>query len=198
MRPSDPRLCDFAPRAYVIAYKEDTDTLCGTLTDQGFDCQLLRQAPNPDYRGYSPSYLCLLNHTRAWRDIIDRQQTAAIFEADFVPVKRMGRLPVPCDLKPSRPGAGAESETPQPIDTLGVAWLYTCAPQVYSVSAAGKAIGYSASTVAYLVSPKAAEVLLEHAESIRQNPGPTSYSSWDSEMESKLRASGLEDRKSVV
>lgn len=185
--PSQPQLRDFAPRAYVIAYKEDTDTLCVTLTRQGFDCQLLRQVHNPEYKGYSPSYLCLLNHTRAWQDIVDRQQTAVIFEADFVPVQRMGNLPVPCDLKPDEAGTALE-----PVARFGMAWLYTCAPQVYSVSAANKAIGYSTSMVAYLLSPKAAEILLAHAESIRQDPGPKQYSTWDSAIETKLRASGLE------
>jgi len=188
MHALEPTLGEFVSRAYVIAHKENTDLLCSTLTHQGFSCTLLCQSPKPEYRDYSPSYLCLLNHARAWRDIVDRQQTAAIFEADFVPVKRMGQLPVPCDLKPSP----SESVPRSAVDRLGIAWLYTCAPQVYSVSAAGKAVGYSTSMVAYLVSPKAAAILLDYAQEIRENPGPKRYSSWDSGIESKLRTSGLE------
>jgi hypothetical protein len=76
---------------------------------------------------------------------------------------------------------------------VGIAWLYTCAPQVYYVSPEGFATGFSTSAVAYIVTPEAAKVLITLEEKIRQNPGPKSYSSWDSTIDNLLREQKLKN-----
>ncbi len=165
-------LSEIIGNTFIIAYKEDITQLKTTLSREGFSYTVLRQTHQPRYRDYSPSYLCLLNHKEAWLRATYSEQPTLILEADFVPVKGIGQLPIPFD----------------PTNTqAGVAWLYTCAPQVYSVSAQGFAQGFSTSTVAYIIMPSAANQLLELVEQISQNPGPAHYSSWDSKIEKFLR-----------
>lgn len=163
---------DAIAQTLIIAYKEDTQQLETCFTEQGFDCRVVRQQHQPEYKAYSPSYLCLLNHCAAWRQVIEAGKPALICEADFVPVQRLGQLPMPYDITQS---------------DVGIAWLYTCAPQIYTVSPQNHAIGFSTSMVAYILTPIGAQHLLEHAQQIAQHPGPTQYSTWDSDIEKFLR-----------
>ena len=165
-------LKDAIAQTLIIAYKEDTQQLEACLTEQGFDCRVVRQQHRPEYKDYSPSYLCLLNHRAAWQQVIELGQPVLICEADFVPVKRLAQRPLPYDAT---------------LPDVGIAWLYTCAPQIYSVSPQNHAIGFSTSMVAYILTPAGAKALLDHADQIAQNPGPTRYSAWDSEIEGFLR-----------
>lgn len=162
----------------IIAYQEPTERLFSCLSDEGFPCEVLRQKHTEEYKDYSPSYLTLLNHREAWKRVIREDKPVLIVEADFVPVKNFGKLPLPFDLDRS--------------DT-GIAWLYTCAPQIYAVSPRGFATGFSTSAVAYIITPKAARVLLQLEERIKQNPGPKNYSPWDSSIEEILRKQKLKN-----
>lgn len=157
----------------IIAYKESTEQLEAALDREGLPCQVLRQKHQAEYKDYSPSYLCLLNHRRAWEMASREDKPTLVVEADFVPVLGMGELPLPFDSQQ---------------ESVGIAWLYTCAPQVYFVSAEGYAEGFSVSSVAYVVTPRAAAALLELETQVRQNPGPTAYSPWDSTIDDFLRA----------
>ncbi len=164
--------------AFIIAHNEQTDLLRDTLMSEGLICEVLRQVPQPEFQTYSPSYLALLNHRRAWERAIALSAPTLIVEADFVPVKGLGQLPLPF---------------PGDQEQVGLAWIYTCAPQMYSVSQEGYAQGYSSSMVAYIVTPKGAQILIDWAEEIRQTIGPTVYSSWDSSIDPFLRQRGLQN-----
>lgn len=163
--------------ALIIAYKEDTQRLESCLTAQGFACSVIRQQHQAKYKDFSPSYLCLLNHCEAWKVASAAEQPTLIVEADFVPVKNLGKLPVPFDL-----------EWPN----VGLAWLYTCAPQIYTVTETDHAIGFSTSMVAYIITPLAAQKLQTLVQQITKHPGPTQYSSWDSSIEEFLRKQKLD------
>lgn len=169
-------LRDGIDRAFVIAYREDTTMLELILQREELPYVILRQATGeiPDH--FSRSYACLMNHCKAWRQIIVSGKAALIMEADFVPVKGIGDLPMLCDVTDDR---------------TAVAWLYTCASQLYSVTAEGFAEGFSVSTVAYVVTPVAAMALLELAEQIRLDYGECAYSPWDSKIEEFLRSRSL-------
>lgn len=169
------KLVDCISQTFVIAYKEPTEQLTSVLTQAGCDCTILRQVHQPGYETYSPSFLCLLNHRGAWELALRSQKPTLIVEADFVPVSNFATLPPPFD----------------PTDTeMGIAWLYTCAAQVYSVSD-GFAQGYSTSMVAYVVTAKSARLLIDLAAQIEKTPGPRAYSPWDSGIEYYLRDRGL-------
>lgn len=174
-----PSLGSFINQVFIIAYKENTDLLEKTIRDQGFQCEILRQPPlNETNNNYSPSYLCLLNHKGAWQRIININKPCLIIEADFVPVINMNKLPLPF---------------PTTEKKLGINWLYTCAPQVYSVSSDMYAQGFSTSMVAYIISPQGAKYLLDLAEEIKNEYGAENYSSWDGEVDNYLRNQGLKN-----
>lgn len=172
-------LVDCIDQTFVIAYKESTEQLISTLTDAGCRCSVLRQVHQPGYETYSPSFLCLLNHRSAWELALRSKKPTLIVEADFVPVKNFAELPPPFD--PTDPG-------------VGIAWLYTCAAQVYSVVEKGDASfaqGYSTAMVAYVITDKSARLLIDLAAQVEKEPGPRAYSPWDSGIEYYLREMGL-------
>ncbi len=170
------RLSDRLGQTFIIAYKEDTEELESTLKKEGLDPLVMRQQHQPEYKDYSPSYLCLLNHRSVWEIAKNETKPTLIVEADFVPVIGFGKLPFPFNINQS---------------DVGVGWIYTCASQLYSVTPEGYGEGFSVSTVAYIVTPKAAEKLLELEAQKKENPGPKNYSSWDSELDNFLRDRGL-------
>lgn len=167
------QLVDNISKVLIIACKESTQQLEQVFTEEGFECQVLRQEFKPEYENYSRSYLCLMNHLRAWEIAQKEQLPTLIIEADFVPVVGIGKLPLPFNPNQS---------------DVGVSWLYTCASQVYTILPEGYAEGFSVSTVAYIVTPKAANSLLGLAQEITQKYGSSNYSSWDSTLDNYLRA----------
>jgi hypothetical protein len=159
-------------KVLIIACKESTDQLEEVFTREGFNCQVLRQEFKPEYQNYSRSYLCLMNHHHAWEIAQKETQPTMIIEADFVPVVGIGKLSLPFNPKQTN---------------VGVSWLYTCATQIYSISNEGYAEGFSVSTVAYIVTPQAANSLMELSKEITLKYGATKYSSWDSTVDRYLR-----------
>lgn len=166
-----PRVVDVIGDSLIVAYRESTEALAASLGQAGCRVQVLRQVHQPEYRSYSRSFLCLLNHQQAWRQAAASDRPTLIVEADFVPVRQLGELPVPFDPQDER---------------FGIAWLYTCAPQVYRVSGS-YGIGYSTAMVAYIVSPACARALIELADAVAIDPGPEEYSPWDSGIDYFLR-----------
>jgi len=128
---------------------------------------VLRQIHQDNRKNFSPSYLCLLNHTRAWEIAKSSNKPVLVVEADFVPVIGIGKLPLPFDLT---------------LENVGIAWLYTCAPCLHALSGKWYLEGTSVSTVAYIITPKGACSLLGFAEEIAIYPGPTQYTMWDTKM----------------
>lgn len=165
-------------KVFIIAYQELTQQLEEVLSQEGFIYEVLRQDKKLEYQNYSRSYLCLMNHKRAWKNAIQEAKPTLILEADFVPVLGFGKLPLPFN--------------PNNKD-VGISWLYTCAPQLYSVSSDGYGEGFSVSAVAYIVTPQAAQYLIDLAEEIKHKYEATTYSTWDSSIDSFLRTRKLKN-----
>ncbi len=172
------RLVDCIGKVFIVAYKESTELLEAALLREGFACEVLRQTHAPEYKDYSPSYLCLLNHRRAWEKAAEANQPTLVVEADFVPVQELGNRPLPF---------------PRQRTDMGITWLYTCAPQIYNVSEEGYAQGFSTAMVAYILSPESARHLIELPERVKEKVGATNYSAWDSEIEEFLRKKKLKN-----
>lgn len=170
------KLRDAIDATFVIAYRENTTMLESILSREQLSYEVLRQVEGELPAEFSRSYGCLMNHCKAWRKVIASGKSALIMEADFVPVNGMADLPMLCDVTDDR---------------TAVAWLYTCASQLYHVTAEGFAEGFSVSTVAYVVTPTAAIALLDLAELIRLEYGECSYSPWDSKIEAFLRSRSM-------
>ncbi|NEQ49765.1 MAG: LPS biosynthesis glycosyltransferase [Leptolyngbya sp. SIO3F4] len=165
-------LVDCIDQTFIVAYKEDTGQLTSFLNNAGCRVEVLRQVHRSEYKNYSRSYLCLLNHRKAWERALLSAQPTLIIEADFVPVANFSQLPPPYDPTEQQ---------------LGIAWLYTCASQIYHITQNGYAQGYSTAMVAYVVTQQSAWRLIELAESIKAEPGPETYTPWDSGIEYYLR-----------
>ena len=88
-------LIDYVKQVFIIAYKEPTEALESCFREEGFNCEVLRQKHLEEYKGYSNSYLTLLNHCQAWQRIIQENKPTLIIEADFVPVVGISQLPLP-------------------------------------------------------------------------------------------------------
>lgn len=171
------RLRDRIGSTYIIAYQESTELLEATLNREGFQCEILRQQNCSEDQTMSTSHRCMLNHQRAWERASQATQPALIVEADFVPVVGMGQLPLPFDLQQGN---------------VGMAWLYTCAAQLYSVTPEGFGEGYSTSLVAYVVTPEGARSLCGFVREITATYG-TGYHTFDSKMDEFLRDRGFKN-----
>ncbi len=176
--PQSHQLVDCIGKVFIIACKESTELLEAALAREGLECEVLRQEHKAEFKDFSPSYLCLLNHCRAWEQAMPQSKPTLIVEADFVPVLGFGQLPLPFNPNWSN---------------VGISWLYTCAPQVYSVTEDGCAEGFSTSLVAYIITSQSAQYLIELAEEVREKVGTTSYSSWDSKIDEFLRNKKLKN-----
>jgi hypothetical protein len=172
-----PRLVDAIGQTLILAYRESTGQLENALSATGLSCEVVRQIDQPDYQNYASIHRCMLNHQQAWIKAAHSTQPTLIVEADFVPVIDIGQLPLP--FKPEQPD-------------VGIIWLYTCAPQVYSISREGFAEGFSTSLVAYIVTPKAAALLCEFVTEVTQMHG-TGYYNFDSEIDGFLRRNHLKN-----
>jgi hypothetical protein len=166
-----PNLVEAIGQTFILAYRESTELLEATLRQEGLQCEVLRQVDRPEYQSYASIYRCMLNHQTAWRLAAQSSQPTLIVEADFVPVVGFGQLPLPFSLT-------------QP--DVGISWLYTCAPQLYSVTEEGFGEGFSTGLVAYVLTPPAAQALINLVAEITEYHG-TGYYNFDSHIDSFLR-----------
>jgi hypothetical protein len=169
--PVSNQLAEQIGQAFIIAYHESTDVLEAAIAHACIPCEVLRQQDRADYQPYAAIYRCMLNHQRAWKQAAMMTKPTLIVEADFVPVVGFGQLPLPFD--------------PQQTD-VGLAWLYTCAPQLYSVTDEGFGEGFSTSLVAYVITPAGARILCGLVDEITRTHG-TGYYNFDSDIDCFLR-----------
>ncbi|MDX2212523.1 MAG: hypothetical protein SFY66_04460 [Oculatellaceae cyanobacterium bins.114] len=171
------RLVDRLNKVIVIAYKESTEQLQRAIAQEGLQCEVQRQEDKPEYKDYAAAYRCMLNHCRAWEQAAQATQPTMIVEADYVPVVGLGQLPLPFNAQQ---------------DKVGIAWLYTCAPQMYSVTAEGFIEGYSTALVAYILTPQGAACLTGLVDEVTQKYG-TGYNVFDSYIDRYLRDRGFKN-----
>ncbi len=175
--PASNRLVDQLSGVLIIAYKESTEQLEAAFRQEGLPCQVLRQDDNPDYQTYSSSYRTMLNHCQGWLKAAEATKPTLLVEADFVPVSGLGQLPLPFD---------------QQQQDVGICWLYTCAPQIYSVNDDGFAEGFSTGLVAYILTPQGARTLVGLVDEETQATG-TGYTVFDSHIDTFLRRHSLKN-----
>jgi hypothetical protein len=139
----------------IVAHHEDTSSLHLALTFEGLNTDEVRGPYAPEQESFSAIMKCLANHANAWRIAITREKPTIIVEADFVPVKGFGSLPIPA-----------------PTEKFGecLPYLYACGPQIWDLTAAA-ARGHAGGMVALVVWPKVARLMLEFFEAqLAANP----------------------------
>jgi hypothetical protein len=161
----------------IVAHDEDTVPLRTTLIAEGFSVNEVRGPYNSEQLNFSAIIRCLINHANAWRIAANRDRPTIIVEADFVPVKRFGDLLVPV-----------------PVDKLNysLAYLYSVGPQVWDLAGTNVARGHGGGTVALLVPPRVASLLLQFFdEELMANP-LGKYSPFDTKIGYWLKDRGVE------
>jgi hypothetical protein len=160
-----PRLRDAISWSCIIAHNEETGPLEGALRAEGFQSSTQRRQVSAQEQDYSSSIRCLLNHKQAWERASKITGLSLIVEADFVPCRGFGNFPLPIPAKQVNRSA---------------AWLYLCAGQLVKKVERQFLLGFSTSTVAYVLSPAAAERLLEFGEEMVSGLDLQKWSAWDS------------------
>jgi hypothetical protein len=161
----------------IVAHNEDTTILRKTLIAEGFDVEEVRGPYTQEQLRYSAIMRCLVNHANAWRIAAQRKKPTLIVEADFVPVKGFGGLPVPM---------------PPEKWSNNIAYLYSVGPQIWDLAGNQCARGHGGGMVASLIPPKVASLLLEFfSEEVAAVP-IGAYSSFDTKVGFWLNARGVE------
>jgi hypothetical protein len=157
----------------IIAHREDTTALVNALTREGFSCEEVRGPYTDAEREYPLQIRCLINHQNAWQRISNRNGYFMVVEADFVPVRGLGELPLP--FVPA-------------AERKAMAWLYSVGPVIYHVDKDSEAIyGHNAGTVAYVLdSTVAKECLSLYAEEMK-HPRRDEYRAWEVRLPIRLR-----------
>jgi hypothetical protein len=164
--------------AYLIAHQEDTTRLRQTLEQQGFTVHVVRSAYTAAQQRLATSERVLINHTRAWQAIAASGRHGVVMEADFVPVRDFGRLPLP---------------VPADRVSSSLAYLYSVGIELWDLCDPPACMrGHAGGMVAYAVSEGVAATLLQFsAEHQRHNPSGH-YSCWDADLGYWLKQRGTE------
>lgn len=162
--------------AYILAYQEDVGGLVTALEIEGFSVATIRAVYTEEEQQFSQSIRVLLNHMKAWQQVVATNQPALIVESDFVPCKGI---------------FGYKSPIPGQFSSKSIGWLYTCGPEFYDLVDGEFLRCHSAAPVALVVSPPAAECLLQFAEKFLSDCDPMQYSTWDTEIRYYLQKRGF-------
>lgn len=160
-----PPIGALAPRAVILAYKENTDKLSASLTAEGFEVFVQRAHYNDQELTYSRTIRCLMNHREAWIRASKSDKCTVVVESDFVPCIGFGRLPAPFNPKHHGP--------------LSWAFLYAGGPRVRLAHPDGLLEGHACCPVATLLTPGAAEILVRYADQELANKDLQQHSLWD-------------------
>lgn len=140
----------------VVAHNEDTSNLRAAFIAEGFSVDEVRGPYTAEQAQFSAIMRCLVNHANAWRVAANRTLPTIIVEADFVPIKGLGDLPLPM------PGKSIES-------SLG--YLYSVGPQLWDLATPNLARGHGGGMVALVIPQRVASLLLQYFdETLVANP----------------------------
>ena len=178
-RPGMPdRLNAICRNAYLIAHQENTLPLECTLQQQGFRLAVIRSRYTPEQQALATSERVLINHAKAWQTMAASGRHGLGMEADFVPVRQFGQLPLPV-----------------PAERLhsSFAYLYSVGIELWDLSDHGNCMrGHAGGMVAYAISDTVARTLLHFAQEHQQRHRSGRYSSWDAELGYWLKDRGVD------
>ena len=159
---------------FVVAHKEDTSHLESALFNQGFSVHVQRGPYTAEQQGWPSSMKCLVNHTNVWRQVAAGCHSVIVVEADFVPVKNLATRssPLPSNIQDK---------------SVGFAWLYSAGSILYGFDKDGFPHGHGNTTVAYILTPRTASILIEFSKLVISNNPTLAYSNWETHLGIYLR-----------
>ena len=158
--------------ALIVAHHEDTTPLSNTLGNEGFCVKVIRRSYSPAELVLPSAIRTLLNHSSAWQEVIRANEPMLIVEADFVPCRGLGSLPMPYSSR---------------IKTPKIGFLYAAGPVVYHHDQWGGFYGHACATVAYIIEPATARLWLELLDEHKRERDLSLYYQWEVEMFVQLR-----------
>lgn len=160
------KLQELTRKVHVVAHKEDTSTLEKSLIAQGLHVLVHRGPYHGEQHRYSAQMKCLVNHANVWRAVAAGNVPAIVLEADFIPVRRFSEQWSPLPNVPDDA-------------SVGFAWLYSAGSILYGFDVHGFPHGHGNTTVAYVLTPRVAAILLDfYDREITRNEAGT-YSQWE-------------------
>jgi len=166
-RGEDDSLLSACSRVLVVAHREDTSQLRQALEGEGFAVEEVRGPYTAQQENFSAIMRCFVNHANAWRKVVEYGEPAIVVEADFVPVRGLGRFPVP---------------SPKDEEGNCLPYLYAVSPEIWDLARPDIARGHAGGLVAVLIYPKIAALLLQYFdEEILANP-TGAYTPFDSKL----------------
>lgn len=161
------RLSDVVSRSLIVCYKEDITELQAQMNLAGWGTAVLRGNYSSEELRCSSMTRCFMNHRNAWRIAAETPGYTLVCEADFVPCKRLGTLPVFWPLD----------------NPMAWGYLYQGSPRLLSVVGSEQFLrGHSASVAAYIINQPVADILLRFFEYEMQEYGSEEYFNWDAHL----------------
>lgn len=171
-----PALRDCVGRACILAWREDTAPLERALTAEGFQVEVVRPSYSAEELTFSRVARCLLNHRSVWARCAAQSELWIVVEADFVPCRGFGSLPLPFPLD---------------YRSRAWAWLYAGGPRLYERLPGGYLRGHACTMVATLMGPEVAAALVEFADEEIARNGFETLSPWDTYLQYHLKKKGM-------
>lgn len=167
-RPAIKPLRQVVTRSIIVCYREDIELLRSALEANGLGPTVLRGSYSEEELQSPANTRAFMNHRRAWELASRSDGYTLICEADFVPCKGIGELPVfwPLDC----PNAWG--------------YLYQGSPRLFALDGPeGYLRGHCAPLVAYVVNAKVAEMMLNFFKSEIETYGTRAYFTFDAHLQ---------------
>lgn len=163
-------------RSLVICYQEDVSELDALLASSHLKPQVLRGRYTDAELKYPAATRTFISHRRAWQIAAEAPGYTLICEADFVPCRNLGDLPV---FWPT-------------ANPMAWGYLYQGSPRLLAIVRQRYLRGHCAPLVAYVVSMQVAQCMLRFFDREIEEYGTTSYFTWDAHLQWWLMGQGAE------
>jgi hypothetical protein len=161
-------LRDVVTKSLIVCYKEDVGELEAQLKLAGLAPTALRGAYTPEEQQYPLHIRCFMNHRNAWQIAAATPGYTLICEADFVPCRRLGELPVFWPLE----------------NPLAWGYLYQGSPRLLSLVGSMRFLrGHCAPTVSYVINQRVAEILLRFFDHEIREYGREKYFTFEAHLQ---------------
>ncbi len=161
----------------IVCYKEDVSDLEAQLKQNALHPTILRGSYTPEELRRPAAMRTFMGHRRAWQIAAEAPGYTLICEADFVPCRNLGALPVFWPLESER------------------AWgyLYQGSPRVLSLIGSENYLrGHCAPLVAYIINRWVAERMLRFYDHSIATHGMEKYYTFDAHLQWWMMGEGAE------
>jgi hypothetical protein len=164
-------------RSLIVCFREDVGQLEATLASAELQPQVLRASYTASELRYPAATRTLLNHHRAWQIAAEAPDYTLICEADFVPCRGLGDLPV---FWPT-------------ANPMAWGYLYQGSPRLLAIIGPERYLrGHCAPLVAYVVNSHVAQRMLRFFDREIEEYGTDTYFTWDAHLQWWVMGQGAE------